>query len=106
MIFTALSEAADRKELLLVHSGLCRFHRRKDGVVVIREILVLPSARRCGVGREMIEEIQRRHPGAPLLARCPASTADGRVGAGNVFWRHMGFRLAASDEKLNTWQLP
>lgn len=51
MIFTVLSEAADRGELILVPDGLCRYHRRRDGVVVIHEILVLPFRRRGGIGR-------------------------------------------------------
>lgn len=104
MIFVALNEAADKGELLLVEGGLCRFHRRKDGTVVIREILVLPNARRLGKGRRMIDTIRARHPQARLLAKCPAADAMGRVGAGNVFWQHMGFTLTAATEKLNTWE--
>ncbi len=104
MIFTALSEAADRQELLLVANGLCRFHRRKDGVVVIREIMVLPDARRLGIGRRMVEEIQRRHAGAKLLAKCPASDYTGAVGSGNAFWRHMGFVCKERLGSLNTWE--
>lgn len=105
MIFTALNEAADRNELLLVDGGMCRFHRRKDGVVVIREILVLPSSRRLGRGRRMVEEVRRRHPGAKLLARCPVRTSDGRVGEGNAFWRHLGFGCTGERDGINTWVL-
>jgi hypothetical protein len=42
VIFAALNEAAERGELLLTVGGLCRFHLRRDGVVVIRELLVVP----------------------------------------------------------------
>ncbi len=104
MIFTALSEAADRGELLLIDAGMCRFHLRKDGVVTIHEILVLPKARRCNVGRRLIVEVQRRHPHAVLRARCPTQTHDGRVGEANVFWKHLGFTLVSSTEKLNLWE--
>jgi GNAT superfamily N-acetyltransferase len=104
VIFAALSEAADRGELLLVDCGLCRFHRRRDGVVVVREILVTPPARRCGVGRRMVAEVQRRHPGATLLARCPVADARGTVAPGNVFWAHLGFALARVEGRLNVWE--
>lgn len=105
MIFAAMNEAADRDELLLVDAGLCRFHLRRDGVVTIREILVLPLARRCGVGRRMVNEVQRRHPHATLRACCPVTTSDGRVGEANVFWRHLGFVLQRTTTKgINVWE--
>ncbi len=106
MIFAALDEAAQRGELLLLDGGLCRFHLRRDGVVTIREILVLPDARRLGLGRRMVDEVQRRNPGATLVARCPVQTKDGRVGAGNVFWRKAGFTLSGSADGINTWRRP
>lgn len=58
MIFAALKEAAERGELLLVEGGLCRWHRRRDGIVVIREIIVLPPHRRKGVGRALAADRQ------------------------------------------------
>lgn len=106
MIFAALSEAASRGELLLVNGGLCRFHQRKDGVVVIREIIVLPAARRLGIGRRMIRDIQAEHSGATLRARCPAQTIAGTVGAGNVFWKHLGFTLRSTIKGINLWERP
>lgn len=98
MLFVALHEAAQHGELLLVDGGLCRFHRRRDGVVVIREILVLPTQQRQGIGRALVAEVRRRYPGAMLVARCPASYPS------NGFWEHMGFRVTPGD--VNTWHLP
>jgi GNAT superfamily N-acetyltransferase len=105
MIFPALMEAVERGELILVEKGFCRWHKRKDGVVVIREILVLPDARRLGIGRRMIRDIIRQWPGAKLLARCPVADEKGKVGCGNVFWKHLGFTLTATANGLNTWEL-
>lgn len=104
MIFAALSEAADRGELILIDQGLCRYHLRKDGTAVIREILVLPRARKCGVGKRMVQEVARRCPSSPLVARCPAQDREGRVGAANSFWRHMGFTLVGEKGGINTWR--
>jgi GNAT superfamily N-acetyltransferase len=104
VIFAAMMEAADRDELFLIDGGLCRWHRRRDGVVVIREILVLPACRRLGRGRRMVEDIQARNPGATLLARCPQTDSQGAVGTGNTFWKHMGFTMTGTKDGINTWQ--
>lgn len=98
MIFVALDEAAERGELLLVDGGLCRWHRRRDGVVVIREVLVLPERRRQGIGRGLVERLAILNPGAPLLARCPIRSM------ANGFWTALGFRLTLASPKVNTWE--
>lgn len=103
MIFVALNEAAERGELLIVNGGLCRWHKRRDGVVVIREIIVLPDCRRLGRGRALVAEVARLNPGARLLAKCPIADAKGRVGAGNIFWRKLGFGCVSEANGLNTW---
>ena len=72
MIFAAMSEAADRGELILVPDGMCRWHLRRDGVVVIREILVLPFRRGAGVGRRMVDLVGWKNPGRTI--RASAST--------------------------------
>ena len=95
MIFAALVEAAGRGELLLVDSGLCRFHRRRDGTTTIREILVLPGASRRGVGRRLVESAGRG--GGRLVARCPAGCES------NGFWAAIGFRLGGTEGRLNVW---
>jgi N-acetylglutamate synthase-like GNAT family acetyltransferase len=98
MIFTAMSEAADRGELLLVDGGLCRFHLRRDGVVVIRELLTLPSVRGLGVGRGLVGAVMTRHPGSLVRAVCPASYRS------NGFWAHMGFAAVDRDELRVVWE--
>lgn len=98
MIFAALSEAAERDELLLWDGGMCRFHRRRDGVVVIREILVLPSERGNGIGSRMVKKVASLHPGAVLRAACPAAYD------ANEFWVNMGFKLAGVKGLINTWE--
>lgn len=101
MIFVALSEAANRGELLLADGGMCRWHLRRDGVVVIREILVLPAARRRGVGRSLLGEVLRRNSGRVLRAKCPAEYE-----SGNAFWAAMGFTKLSTDGGVNLWQRP
>lgn len=101
MIFVALSESADIGRLVLVDGGLCRWHRRRDGVVTIREILVLPSHRRKGVGRGMLVQVMRANPDRTLRARCPVE-----YDAGNAFWAAMAFTLIEVKGGLNLWQRP
>lgn len=100
MIFVALSEAADKGELLLVTDGLCRFHRRRDGVFVIREIIVLPFRRRTGVGRRLVEDVlMRAGPDAVVRAKCPVAYESNR------FWAAMGFRLVGeATGGINAWE--
>lgn len=97
MIFAALSEAADRGELVLIEGGMCRWHRRRDGVVVVREILVLPTHRKEGRGRQMLRIVQRQNPASAVVARCPVGSE------ANTFWQHMGFAPAAGEDGINTW---
>lgn len=97
MIFPALMEAASRGELFLVAGGMCRFHKRRDGVVIIREVIVLPTHRRAGIGRSLVEGVRAIHPGAVLLAKCPAAYES------NEFWRAIGFVLTEEGE-VNVWE--
>jgi Acetyltransferase (GNAT) family len=99
MIFAILAEAANRGELILVPNGLCRYHKRKDAVVVIHEILVQPWAYRQGIGKEMVRQIIEKHKGCPLLARCPASYA------ANRFWEALGFKDEGQSKGNNEWWL-
>lgn len=99
MIFVAMAEAADRGELILTRDGLLRWHLRRDGVVVVREIIVLPFRRRTGVGRAMLAELFEANPGRTVRARCP------EVYESNGFWRRMGFALIATDKGVNVWEL-
>lgn len=97
MIYQALDEAASRGELILVQDGLLRYHLRKDGVVTVREVLVLPFRRRTGLGGRLVAEVRRRHPSAPLVARCPAGSE------ANKFWAALGFTCYPG-EAVNLWR--
>lgn len=101
MIFVALHESASKGELLLVDDGMCRFHRRRDGSVTVREILVLPHRQRKGIGRAMLTEVLARANGHIVRARCPLSCE-----SGNAFWAKMGFTLIDTARQINTWQRP
>ena len=87
-----LSESADLGRLLLVDGGMLRYHQRRDGVCVIREILVLPSCRRKGIGKGLVREILSRAGDRPVQARCPEKYAEA-----NLFWAAMAF--ARMEEK-------
>lgn len=104
MIFNALHEAAQRGELLLVDGGMCHYHLRRDGVLTIREILVLPDRQGQGIGRAMLDQL-RAVPGARVIrAKCPAELA------ANGWYRAMGFTAAYVDQtraggRLFVWEL-
>lgn len=98
MIFAALDESAARGELLLVAGGLCRFHLRRDGVVTIREIVVLPEVRRTGIGSRLVDEVQRRNPARTLRASCPAALP------ANQFWRGLAFDPVAERNGVVVWE--
>lgn len=98
MIFPALMEAADRGELILVDGGMCRYHCRRDGVVTIREVIVLPCKRGKGIGRKLCNMVRARvGPCVKIVARCPASYES------NGFWERIGFVKVESGE-VNVWE--
>jgi len=98
MIFAALREAADRNELILVENGLCRFHLRRGGDLVIREVIVLPSARRQGIGSKIVHWVCKTHRGI-VIAKCPKEYES------NSFWAALGFCLVRETKGINEWQL-
>ena len=105
MIFNALHDAAQRGELILVDGGMCHYHLRRDGVLTIREIIVLPGRQGQGIGRAMLDRL-RAVPGARAIrAKCPADLD------ANGWYRAMGFQLAYTDaaksgQRLYVWELP
>jgi hypothetical protein len=105
MIFNALDDAAQRGELILVDGGLCHYHLRRDGILTIREIIVLPaSCQGRGIGRAILD-ILRDVPGAVVIrAKCPAELP------ANGWYRAVGFKLAYVDQtraggRLYVWEL-
>lgn len=95
MIFETLHESAIKGELLLVSGGYCRWHRRRDSVTVIYEIISL----RPGAGQEMLGKLER-----PIQAKCPTDLA------ANAWYARRGFTLigteqARSERVLNVWRL-
>lgn len=104
MIFNALNEAAERGELFLVDGGMCHYHLRNDGILTIREILVLPERRNQGIGRAILNQL-RAVPGARVIrAKCPAELE------ANGWYKAMGFQLAYIDATRNggglfVWEL-
>jgi GNAT superfamily N-acetyltransferase len=99
VIFVALNEAADKGKLLLVDGGMLRFHVRRDGVVKIHEVIVLPSHRRKGVGRRLVQEVRARYPALIIRALCPTEYES------NGFWKRLGFVHTATTERANVWEL-
>jgi N-acetylglutamate synthase-like GNAT family acetyltransferase len=105
MIFEALSESAEAGELILVHDGMLRFHRRRDGVVTIREILVLPRGQRKHIGTQMLFQLKMTVPGAKaIVARCPANLES------NGWYARMGFQRVANESarsgrEIAVWRL-
>ena len=100
MIFEALNQAADDGELILLQGGLCHFHKRQDGVVTIREIIVLPANRRYGIGSTLVTKA--RGDACKVVARCPADLPS------NAFWEAMGFvhtetQTTRTGRSINVW---
>ena len=94
---TKLREAAGRGELLLVNGGLCRFQHRKDGTLLIRELLVLPDFRRQGVGRRLVADVLARARTRIVRVRCSDR------GDAAAFWAALGFRAVATTEGKTLW---
>lgn len=95
MIFETLHESNAHGELLLLDGGYCRWHRRRDGVTVIYEIL----SQRPGVGQALLARLPR-----PIVAKCPADLP------ANAWYQRRGFVLTATETTrsgrvLNVWRL-
>lgn len=101
MIFEALNEAAQRGELLLVEGGLLHYHKRRDGTLTIREIVVLPFHRGRGLGRWLVGKAMQFSGCTKATARCPEDLAS------NGFWKAIGFRLERVEpgrkRRINVW---
>ena len=95
MIFETLYESTARGELILIDGGYCRWHRRRDGVTVIYEIL----SQKPGAGQAMLAQLAR-----PIVAKCPADLD------ANAWYARRGFVQVATETTrsgrvLNVWRL-
>lgn len=95
MIFKTLHESAKRGELILIDGGYCRWHRRRDGVTVIYEILSL----RPGAGQAMLAKLTR-----PIVAKCPTDLPSNSWYTRRGFAR-IGTETMRSGQQLNVWRL-
>jgi hypothetical protein len=100
VIFETLWEAAQRGELLLIEGDFCHWHLRRDGGLVIREII----ATRPGAGSEMLARLKEEVGALFLIAKCPADLA------ANDWYRKRGFTLAGQEKSqrgrsINVWRL-
>lgn len=96
MIFEVLKEAADRNELILIDGGFCRFHIRKDGQLIIHEILSIKK----GAGNEILKILERKQCFC-IVAKCPIDLE------ANKWYEKKGFKLigieTSSKRHLNIW---
>lgn len=99
-MFESLYESAEKGELILLDDALCQYHLRRDGLLTIKLLIVLPLHRRNGVGRSIVNNLLTRARG--VVARCPADLPS------NAFWGAVGFRnvgteRARSGRVINVW---
>lgn len=99
-MFEQLYGSALRNELLLINGGMTRFHLRKDGVLVIYEII----STRPGAGSEMLSRLKQVPGVISLFAKCPVELAS------NTWYAHRGFTLEGQETTrtgrlLNLWRL-
>jgi GNAT superfamily N-acetyltransferase len=110
----AFADALHRGELIVAQDGgnvlgFVRFHRRRDGVATIYEIVTEPGRRRRGVARRLVSAVVedcRRHGIRMLRLSCPADLE------ANDFYPHVGFERASPRtapgkvRPLVEWRLP
>ena len=88
--------------MILVDGGMCTYRYRKDDVVVIKVIIVLPESQGKGIGKMMLERLKRLRPVA-IQANCPETLPSNR------WYEHQGFVKTAvkrgRNQKINTWTL-
>lgn len=100
MIFESLYESAQKGELLLIQSGYCRYHLRKDGQLTIYEIITTLEG--LGVGYEMLQILKQVEGAEYLVAKCPVDLE------ANNWYMRQGFvlekrEITSSGRELNVW---
>ena len=101
MVFESLWESAQKGELLLVEGGMCRWHLRRDKVLVIREIIATLKSK----GTVMLAQLKEVPGAVGIRAKCPADLES------NGWYEKMGFlktdvETTRSGRKVNVWELP
>ncbi len=101
MIFESLYDASKRGELLLIDSGFCHWHLRRDGQLTILEII----STRPGAGSAILETLKRIPGTLSLFAKCPVDLAS------NAWYARRGFTCEGQEttktgRRLNLWRLP
>lgn len=104
MVFETLHESSKKKELILVDGGLCHFHKRRDGQLTIREIIILPDRQNKGIGTEILEQLKSIQGVSSIFAKCPVDLP------ANVWYESKGFELEnvetnKTGRQLNHWRL-
>lgn len=78
--------------------GACKFHKRKDGIITIYEIVVDDRFRGKGLAKQMLQFIGKR---GLISLKCPIDNES------NKFYKKIGFRLLKIEEgkkrNLNVW---
>lgn len=106
----SLVRAAARGELVVATmgtavAGFCQLYRRRDGIVSVYHIAVMPEARGTGIGRALLADVggdAGERGMAAVRLKCPADLP------ANEFYRHLGFRLVSGEagaaRPLNVWE--
>jgi ribosomal protein S18 acetylase RimI-like enzyme len=72
--FSIFYEAAEHQHLMLVDGGLCHWtQRKKDKVVVIYEIIILPEKQGQGIGTRILDELKKVKGATAIFAKCPSN---------------------------------
>ncbi len=101
MIFETLYESARRGELLLIESGFCNWHLRRDGQITIREIIT--TRKGVGIGRAMLAILAQTPGATSLFAKCPSDLR------ANDWYAAQGFALERTEttrtgRRVNCWR--
>lgn len=100
VLLPSLHKRIEEGEMLIAEQdgapiGFIDYHFRRDRQVTLYHILVVPAARRQGVGRTLLaglEAVARASSAERILLKCPVDLP------ANAFYQRYGFRL---EEKLN-----
>jgi GNAT superfamily N-acetyltransferase len=103
MIFEALHDSLKRNELILVEGGYCRFHQKKNGSIVIYELMVLPHYRNKGIATSILEHLKALNP-TYIEAKCPEDLP------ANTWYKNRGFKadslyVTSSSRTLIVWKM-